>query len=391
MKKVLFFTYDFPYPTTSGGKNRAYHMLKFGGREVDLHLFSFTRSDFREEYRSEIEKIGIKKITLFERKNADRKTFAKEIVKSPGNSIFKSLYFDKKIEEQLHAYLLSEKIDIFHAESFYTAFYLSPKIKKLGIKQIYGSENVEYLIYKEFVKSSVPKYFKPFYSYQVKKIEKEERDMVKNADMITVVSDEDKSVFDTISNSSVATIDNGIDIASIRPVEIKNSKTLLFVGNFSYFPNIEAAEDFYTNTFTKLHDVKLIIVGKNAREKLSFVADKNVQVMNFVPDLKDVYINSDIFVFPVRFGGGTNFKVLEAMAYGLPIVGFDDKIKNVKGITGTDYVSVRTFQEMKDAIEKLLGDQNKRIELSIRGRKIIEEQYSWEKIGKNLSKVWQNL
>lgn len=391
MKKVLFFTYDFPFPITSGGKNRAYHMLKYGGEKVELHLFSFIRKDFKKENVGEIEKLGIKKITLLERKNSNKTTFAREILKSPNQSIFKSLYFQKSIEEKLHDYILQEKIDIFHAESFYTGFYLSPFLKEMGVKQIYGSENVEYLIYKEYVKNSVPFYLKPFYSYQVKRIEAEEKFIASLANVVITVSEEDRSIFETIAKSQVRVIDNGIDINTIQPVKIKNAKTLLFVGNFSYFPNIEAAENFYSNTFSHLTGVRLVVVGKGAKEKLSFVKDKNVQIHNFVPDLKDVYEKSDIFVFPIQFGGGTNFKLLEAMAYGLPIVGFGDKIKSIKGILGDDYISVRSYQEMRDAIVELLGDEKRRLELSKRGRKIIEEYYSWENIGKNLSNIWQNL
>lgn len=391
MKKVLFFTYDFPFPITSGGKNRAYHMLKYGGENVELHLFSFIRKDFKNEYLDELKKIGVKKITLLERKNSEKKNLAREILRAPHQSIFKSLYYDRAIEQKLQDYIVQEKIDVLHAESFYTGFYLSAFLKKMGVKQIYGSENVEYLIYKEYVKNSVPFLMKPAYFYQVKKIESEEKKISHIANTVITVSEDDKSIFESISNSSVRVVDNGIDTKSLKPIPLKDTKALLFVGNFSYFPNIEAIENFYSNVFTHLNGVRLFVVGKNAKEKLSFVKDGNVQIYNFVPDLRDVYEKSDIFVFPIQFGGGTNFKLLEAMAYGLPIVGFGDKIKNIHGIGSNDYIAVETYKEMKDSIINLLDDKVRRSELSKRGRKIIEEYYSWERIGKNLSDIWQKM
>jgi len=391
MKKVLFFTYDFPYPTTSGGKNRAYHMLKYGGQNVELHLFSFIRSDFKKEYVDEIKKIGISNITLFERKSADKKNLIKILIESPFQSIFKSLYYSKEVEKQLHAYLLENKISIFHAESFYTSFYISNTIKQMGIKQIYGSENVEHILYKEYVKNSSPFYLKSGYRYQVKKIEHEERLVSNISDTTIAVSEEDKSVFETITQAPVEIVDNGIDTKNIQVVKRLGKRSLLFVGNFSYFPNIEAVENFYKNTFVYLNDAKLIVVGKKAREKLSFVKNKNIEVYNFVPDLVDVYRKADIFVFPIQFGGGTNFKLLEAMAYGLPVVGFDDKIKNVRGLKAGDYVAVRTYVQMKEAIEELFTNRAHQDSLAKRARSVVESNYSWEKIGKNLSNIWQNL
>ena len=156
MKKVLFFTYDFPYPITSGGKNRAYHMLKYASNDVELHLFSFIRPGFKEIYKEELKKIGVKNSTLFERPAAKKIQILKKVIQKPQQSIFKSLYYSPAIDKILEEYLKVNEISILHAESFYTGFYLSKQKQMQGIKQIYGSENVEYVLYKEYVENSVP-------------------------------------------------------------------------------------------------------------------------------------------------------------------------------------------------------------------------------------------
>ena len=391
MRKVLFFTYDFPYPITSGGKNRAYHMLKYASSDVELHLFSFIRSGFKEVYKEELKKIGVENSTLFERPAAKKIQILKKVIQKPQQSIFKSLYYSSEIDEKLEDYLRVNEISILHAESFYTGFYLSKKKKEMGIRQIYGSENVEHMLYREYVENSVPFLQKPLYSYQVKRILEEEKKMSDVADICLTVSQEDKQKLSRITKTQITVVDNGIDTKIIQLVKKTSSNKILFVGNFSYFTNIKAIEDFYREVFLKIPNATLVIVGKDAGLKLSFTNDKRVEIYNFVEDLAQVYQSARAFIFPIRFGGGTNFKVLEAMAYGVPLVAFPDKITNIEGISGGDYFPVETFEEMKNTLISILEGKLDVSRPVLQSRKIVEKNYSWEKIGLNLSKVWQNL
>ena len=60
MKRLLFVTYDFPYPTNSGGKTRAYNMLKHSGSNFHKFIFSFVRSGHDKKNINELEKIGVR-------------------------------------------------------------------------------------------------------------------------------------------------------------------------------------------------------------------------------------------------------------------------------------------------------------------------------------------
>ena len=66
--KVLFITYDFPYPTTSGGKNRAYHLLKYTAKKADVFLYSYVREDYNPDSNNEILSLGVKGIRVVKRK-----------------------------------------------------------------------------------------------------------------------------------------------------------------------------------------------------------------------------------------------------------------------------------------------------------------------------------
>ncbi len=79
------------------------------------------------------------------------------------------------------------------------------------------------------------------------------------------------------------------------------------------------------------------------------------------------------------------------MAYGVPLVAFPDKITNIEGISDKDYFPVDTFEEMKNTLTSILKGKLDVASPILQARKIVERNYSWEKIGLNLSKIWQNL
>ena len=91
MKRILFVTYDFPYPTTSGGKTRAYNMLKHSGNDIEKYLLSYIRSDFNNDYIKEMEKIGVKVLELIPRQKVISPGSALGLIS--GKSIFKSFGF----------------------------------------------------------------------------------------------------------------------------------------------------------------------------------------------------------------------------------------------------------------------------------------------------------
>jgi glycosyltransferase involved in cell wall biosynthesis len=390
MKKILFVTYDFPFPTTSGGKSRAYHMMKFGGKDLEMHLFSFVRSDFKEEYKEELEKIGVKKITTIFRRKLMHPGNSKALL-SKSHSIFYYLYFDKKIEEQLVDYVKTNKIDIVHFESFYTGFYISDSLSKLGVRQIFGTENIEYSIYKDYVAQKAPIFIKPLFGKEALKIQGEEEKMIKNSDMTLAVT---KNDFDVVKkmNENCEIVENGVDIDQfVYSAPEKTDRTkLLFVGNFSYFPNIDAIQFFYKEVFTKLPEkFTLTIIGKKVQEL--GISDTRVSLIEFIPDVRTAYASADIFISPIRIGGGTNFKILEAMAMGLPVVAHSARVDDLGATSGRELLVAEEGSAFIEQIELLSKDYVLSLSISKSAREFIEKRYAWDIIGKKLNTLWKNL
>jgi polysaccharide biosynthesis protein PslH len=387
--RVLFFTYDFPYPTNSGGKMRAYNMMKYAKAGNDITLFSFVRDTYLNEYMTKMKEIGITSVETFPRKPV--KSLRNLSVPFRNHSLFRQLYYDNSVADRLYREVRDSKIDIVHYESFYPGCYLSEKIRGLGAKQIYGSENIEYKLYEDYVSRNTPALLKPFLSPQIRKIKAEELHLVRNADMTLTVTESEKAFFSTFTKKPIHVIENGVEVDEFSNKIRRRTKkfTVLFVGNFSYFPNKTAVEFFYTQVMKKIADDSLLfkIVGKGASQFQSF-ADPRIETIEFMDDIKDAYYSADIFVCPIAIGGGTNFKILEAMATGLPVVAFTDRVTEIGAKHDRDVLTADTGEEFLAAVQKLITNAKLAEHLAKNARKIIEEKYAWDAIGKRLQKAW---
>jgi glycosyltransferase involved in cell wall biosynthesis len=388
---VLFLTYDFPYPTNSGGKARAFNMLKYAGSGIELSLFSFIREGFKQNQLQGVHDIGITDVTVFPRRSVrDLKNLAALFSNA---SIFKTLYYSAAAADRIGRIVAEQKVDIIHYESFYTAFYLSDHFRRLGVKQVYGSENIEFKLYEEYVRNNTPLPLKPLYGLQVRRIKAEELRMVREADMTFAVTESEQEFFQKHTDNPVRVVENGVptDEFVYKARKTGETVTALFVGNFNYFPNKQAVEFLYTHVLKEIPDpsLRFVIIGKGAGQFGSL--DSRIRTEEFVEDIKEAYYAADMFVSPVSIGGGTNFKVLEAMATGLPVITFADRVREIGARNGHEVLTAETGKDFRHAVEKLMTDRKLAEHIAENARKIIEEKYAWKAIGKRLHAAWEEV
>lgn len=387
MKKVLVITYDFPYPTNSGGKSRIYNLLKFSkSNDLEISLYSFTRPSFKQSSIKEIEKIGVKKVYTKPRKKVkDIGVLAKTLLGT--SSIFKHLYYSKEVENEIITIIQDEKIDTVLFESFYTSFYISKKLKEVGVTQIFGTENIEHMLYYDFAKKK-PTVIRKGYLVQVSRLQHEEEKAYKMSDRILAITGDEKKYISSQTKSEIDIIPNGVDTKELAyKVKKTSGKNLLFVGNFSYFPNVDAMKFFYHEVFLKIPDVTLTVIGKN-QDALPFLElDTRIKNVEYIEDIKDAYYDADIFIFPVRYGGGTNFKVLEAASCGTPIIAIPDRVKGLGFTEDKEFISATTASDFIRSIQEVLHDKKLSEKVSKNARSLVEKEYNWKQIGEKLHTV----
>ncbi len=210
-----------------------------------------------------------------------------------------------------------------------------------------------------------------------------------------VVSGRDRDELQAINPAlNVSVIPNGVDTYHFRPRPVQRIPALLFVGNYEYAPNVDAALRLATEIFPAVQQampqVRLWLVGNAPPPELTRLASDSVRVTGRVPDVRPYLARASAFVSPLRLGAGIKNKVLEALAMGCPVVGTSVSLDGI-AVTHEQDALQADGTEMVSTIVRLLKDETLRTTLSQNGRKLIESRYSWESVVQQYEQLYQKL
>lgn len=391
------------FPLTNGGMIRYVNLLQQLSHISNLSVLTFANQDEIEKLKTglpdlnNVRFISVSEMVLelpsmlswFSRKIAisiygrilSRKIFAKS------NGILIAMY------PQLLKLLLTDSFDLVVYENLATLDLARlMKLKFPKAVQIYDAHNFDTEI--AFQQIQGHEISKGIY----KNIKRSEAGIYKYIDILWTCSERDKHLFDIANNKRIGQIDvipNGTNLVNIDFIDGKIEKienTILFVGSLDYDPNNEGLSWFLNSILPLIKiEVKLKIVGSgNASVELINLLRKtqNVELLGFVEDLDNHYIESDLVVIPLLSGSGTRLKALEAMNYHCAIVSTS---KGVEGIKISDQVLIANSPtEFVSSIERLLQDAELRYTLGKKGRKLVEDKYSWSLIGNKIYTSLEN-
>ncbi len=343
----------------------------------------------------EIEKLGVKVLTV----NRKEQWTLKNII----HSGFSTLPFllvghalpemTRKISEELKA----QTFDVIHVETFYVAQNLPPTTLPVLLVE----HNIEYLVYRRFVeKASI--FLKPLLFLDVLKIKNAEEKTWKRATKVATVSEEDKKV---IGRKDTEVIANGVDLRKFKFKHTENRKPdtenkILYIGDFKWIQNTDAAKYIVTEVWPQIRsqgnssNLKLWIVGRNMPQSLKDLG-KNDESIFFDDtnnmETQDIFTKAAILLSPKRVGGGTSYKILEAMAVGTPVVTTPLGLEGLAITQDKDVLVATDAKELADQVVRILKDASLYEKLSRNGRKSIEAQYDWQVIGRKLEEVYTSL
>ncbi|GAB5492821.1 MAG: glycosyltransferase [Phototrophicaceae bacterium] len=212
-----------------------------------------------------------------------------------------------------------------------------------------------------------------------------ERWMYSPYDSTVVLSDEDKQELLGINPQlNLSVIPNGIDLEDFQLQDREREEaTLLFVGNFDYPPNHDAAlliiQEIFPKVKAHIPSVNLQLVGNAPSAEMVALASESIEVTGRVPSVQDYLASATIFVCPLRVGAGIKNKVLEALAMGIPLIATP---LSMEGISATDgkQVLVADIDDMSNKIISLLENPSLQKTLSEHSRPLIEAHYTWQSV-----------
>ena len=129
----------------------------------------------------------------------------------------------------------------------------------------------------------------------------------------------------------------------------------------------------------KEKDARFLIVGRNPPENLKEISrkDPRIQIKGFVEDIRPIMSSVTCYVCPMRLGGGTRLKILDALAMGVPLVANNMACEGIPVENGKHVLFAQTPEEFVNNILNLFGDQDLREELRMNSRRLIENKFDY--------------
>jgi len=335
--KLLILSIIFPYPSNQGSSLRMAANLETLARYHEVYFLSFTKKDvpkpFYEHAKRFCKEVKIVQVRRFERLANGILALFSPLPISVG------IWRNREMKEQLRKILSRiefEGVFIFDLKMAPYLDYFKGNIKTYIDLDI--SYSRYYLLINSFLKG--PRRF--LYRLEQRRMKQYEEKNIEAADGCFIASDVDRNSFPEHFRKNIRILPNVIDVDDYTffPRTTPDSGKILFSGRFSYAPNVDGAVFFRREIFPYIErhsrSASFWIVGANPSKDIMKLHDnKRVFVTGYVENMKTYLHQSDVFVCPLRFGGGTRLKILEAMAAGLPVVTTSPGCEGLKVKNGT--------------------------------------------------------
>lgn len=378
--KVLYVCHRFPFPPKRGGKIRPFNMIRhLHAQGHQVTVASLARSD---EEAAEGQGLAAHCERFLMGRVGAGPAWVKMIglLPTPIPSSYGYFHSAGLAREIRHA-LATERFDLIFVHCSSVAHYVAgvkdiPKIMDFG-----DMDSQKWLIYAKVR----PWPLSMGYWLEGTKLQRDEARLARRFDLCTCTTAAERDTLDGYGTGAVTDwFPNGVDAEFFRPTdEPYDPDTVTFIGRMDYFPNQDAMFRFCRETLPLLREarpsVKLTIVGANpspAVRKLGELA--GVTVTGSVPDVRPYVHRSALTVAPLSIARGTQNKVLESMAMGVPVVVSPEAAGGIDAVPDEHVLVAAGPEATRDAILRLLDDPADRRRLAEAGRARVLSHHDWE-------------
>lgn len=380
---ILWLTAELPYPPNTGGKIVIFKRIEYISRNHKIFLFSFINNKDEVKYKKILEKY------CYNVKIYNRKINLKVLIKSLFSPYMVESRTSAELKRDILQCIVENNIDIVNIE-FPQVSKNIDNIHNINIPIVLNQHNIEYKALLSISKVTPNIVRKILFFYESLKMKAFEKNLYKRniIDRYTFVSLEDKEFFQRnfISNEKKLMLTPiGTEISTKEIKEKHNlTKNIIFVGKMNYYPNVDAVKWFVTKIWpiitNNIPDVKFYIVGKDPTEEVQKLQNEKIIVTGTVDSIQPYLDMSDIYIIPLKSGGGVKVKLIEALGNNQLV------ITTSKGIEGTmikpnEHVLLADeAQEFANKCIDALNNQNKYIDIIRNAKQLVIKEYSWQKV-----------
>lgn len=387
--KLLFHANRFPYPPYRGDKLKIYNLALELSKKHELHLLTFLEEEQDLQYLPALEKL-FKEIHIVPLP----KTKAYwATVQSLWNQwpLQVSYFYHQEMMNTIDQILQSHQFDAVHIQHLRLAPYWENRTE---IPRILDLPDAFSLYWQR--RMDIANFFKKWVtSFEYKRLKKYEQH-IRKFELALVCSVEDLTYLKEEQNlNNVALLRNGVNLTQfpLVPHNYELEKYIVFTGNMDYAPNVDAVLYFHEQIWPKIQEqlpeVEWIIAGQRPVKKVKALASKKIHVTGFVENMAEIYEKASIVIAPLRIGAGTQNKVLEAMAMGVPVVSRHIGFKGLGIQSGQGVIEANESNKFAEKCIELLTDEKIRATTGRSGQEIIQQYNSWSKISETLAEYFE--
>jgi glycosyltransferase involved in cell wall biosynthesis len=297
----------------------------------------------------------------------------------------------------------SGSVDIIHADQFTMAQFSLRQTRT--VPRIYDAHNATWKLV-ERTAANFPRPLRWLMGREIDLMKTYERSVIRSfehtftvtpidKDFLLELFQEDKSAI----SAQITSTPISVDCDKLQPVQRKSgSHHLVTLGTLHYPPNADGIRWFFNEVLPLvrqvLPDARLTIIGKNPPADFIAAAQQQPEVLTvtgYVPDLLPYFQDAAAIVVPVRSGGGMRVRILEAFAYGMPVLTTTAGLEGIDAANNTDVIVRDTPEDLAQAVCDLLKDPTQQEILAQNGRKLAEEKYHWKVALRMLDQVYERL
>ena len=392
--KLLFLSPRQCWPTHSGAKLREYYFLRELSRQAEVDYVYF--ADPRSEPLTPAVLPDCRHIVSVPK--PDAYTISKKILGLVGKwPLPVRNYTSRLMIDAVRKLRSTNDYDLVHLDSIHLIRYA----EGLAAPAVYDWHNIESETILRY-SGTVDSLAKSMYARTTaKKMQRLERRILSTEFGHIVCSERERvQLSSSEPGARIAVVENGVDTTffTARKRSVAGDrKTVVFVGTMDYYPNVEAvvsfAQKIWPSSQSHIKDARFAIVGANPAaivRELSRIP--GITVTGTVPDVRPYYESAFASVVPLRTGGGTRLKILEAMASGVPVIstplgaeGLDVSADKNILIAGADDVALWLA-----CVKQLYENRDFAASLSDNARRFVETRYAWSVLGRKLTATYEH-
>ncbi len=393
--RVLFVTTKTPLPMNDGHSLRTYNLLCSVASHHEVTLLSCVKFPIEYNFRSELETIcsSVKQFSVPENSSRMGAVTSACLNLLESKPYVARKYDQNALRREIRGLLREQKYDLVHLDMLPLGIFLD----EISVPVVLNEHNVESALLKRRVESISSPLTGWYFAEQQKRLQLFEAGVVSRVDHVLACSDEDKAILNTMApGQRISVVPNGVDTAFYQSSGKYAEKfhRLVFVGGMNWFPNKDAIVWFDQHVLPELiqqePSIRLDVVGK-PDNSVKIVHEDHIVMNGFVDDTRPYLEKAPIFVVPIRIGGGTRLKVLEAMSMGKAIVSTTVGVEGIRVEARRHVLIADTPEEFASCILELLGNSDLRARLGAAARERVRLEYHWDRIGQRLLDVYDSV